>query len=229
MADRMNTLENKELVALGELALGNAFYHEYSALVRKYQAAAIGLDVDRFDQRLADMSNPFSIDDGSDAESLRLSVYREGRHVPCHTIAEAIQMKGDDITVDSHPVFTWKDGTGWYFVGDVKQRRIADLSKLQAKAGAEYTFWQEADKAIQLSGSANAVNWHAVEDSTIFESIGRHGQSPQSVGEALCAHSPSAVGKEQQARIWQRIDDLAPELQAAFEAGRDVESPSPDQ
>lgn len=40
-----------ELVALGELVLGNAFYQDYSALVSKYQAAAEGLNPSRFDER----------------------------------------------------------------------------------------------------------------------------------------------------------------------------------
>ena len=46
----------------------------------------------------------------------------------------------------------------------------------------------------------------------IVESIGEHRQSPQSVADALCKHSPGTVSIALQAAIRSEIENIAPQL-----------------
>jgi len=107
---------DNELVALGELVLGNAFYRDYSALVAKYQAAAAGLETDRFDERLSTMSNLYSMADMSGAAVglLQVEILRGGEKIQCGTMHEALQAKGDEIQLGGRTVFVWKQEIGWY-------------------------------------------------------------------------------------------------------------------
>ena len=62
-----------------------------------------------------------------------------------------------------------------------------------------------------------AVDWQRVELVTIKQSIGAHGQSPASVHDALCKHSPAAVTASRQEAIRVDIERLASQLQSQFE------------
>ena len=95
-------------------------------------------------------------------------------------------------------------------------RRIADLSKLEQRAGAAYTFGQLAVEAIKLAGSPDAVNWTDVEDQAMVLCIGKFGQTQHSVTNALCLHSPGAVGADRQDELLARIRKCAPMLKAQF-------------
>ena len=76
-----------------------------------------------------------------------------------------------------------------------QERRMFALPELQKGAGASYTFWQLAMKAVSaIGGDVHNVDWARVEQAVIQESICRNGQSPQSVLQALGMHSPGAVG-----------------------------------
>lgn len=106
-------------------------------------------------------------------------------------------------------------------------RRITELPKLKMMAGADYTFWRNADKAIKAKedsgGGSREVDWKGVEEATISESIGEHGQSPDSVLDALCKYSPGAVSLIQQETIAQRIQECASQLQAAYKHLQELE------
>lgn len=72
-----------------------------------------------------------------------------------------------------------------------RDRRIVALGMLEKKAGAEYTLWQRAAKALaKAGGNAAVVNWEDVEKDVIAESILKNKQQRESVIEALMAHSP---------------------------------------
>lgn len=97
--------------------------------------------------------------------------------------------------------------------------RVAALSQLKNTAGAEYAFWRNAADAISNAGELYEVDWTAIERKTIAESIGQHGQTPESVLEALCTHSPGAVSLARQS-------ELRDEVAAQAEADSDRAHPS---
>lgn len=93
--------------------------------------------------------------------------------------------------------------------------RVAELPSLKNRDGAAFTFWQQSTEAIQENG-IDGVDWADVEQRTIVESIAEHGQAPADVADAICRHSPGAVGQEKQEEIRAFIEQLAPELQAQY-------------
>lgn len=71
-------------------------------------------------------------------------------------------------------------------------RRIADIDKVrQSSAGAAYTWASAAKAAMQKVGDdPSKIDWVALEAKIVHEAIGRHGQDPKNVAEALLRHSP---------------------------------------
>ncbi|MEX3960255.1 hypothetical protein [Trinickia sp. EG282A] len=111
-----------ELMALGELALRNAFYREYSALVERYLNAAEGLGVDDFDSRLAESSNPFGRADVVSPGQVSIMVVTNGQSKSCATMREALAAKGGEIQIGGETVFEWRESQGW-FVAEPPVRR----------------------------------------------------------------------------------------------------------
>lgn len=105
----------------------------------------------------------------------------------------------------------------------VATQRVAELPSLEKCAGAALTFWQHATEAIK-SHEPYGVNWADVEQKAIVESIGEHGQSPQSVADALCKHSPGTASLARQAALRSEIESIAPQLQAQYEQSRTSEA-----
>lgn len=97
--------------------------------------------------------------------------------------------------------------------------RLAELPRLEKRAGAALTFWQHATKAIKAHGS-DGVDWADVERKTIVESISEHGQPPSDVADVICQHSPGAVSKAREDQVRALVDGLAPELQAQYAKAR---------
>lgn len=89
-----------------------------------------------------------------------------------------------------------------------RERRIVNLSSLQQGSGASYAFWRHADESLKVAGSLANVIWPEVETRTIIESFGDDDQSAESIGDAICKHSPGAVTPERQAVILCKIDRI---------------------
>jgi len=107
-----------------------------------------------------------------------------------------------------------------------QERRIKDLHKLRDTAGAPYTFWKNADSAItQADGDIRKVAWDRVEEATISEWIGKHGQPPKVIFDTLCAYSPGTVSQKKCAAIFSLIEKLAPNLKKQYEQSN-TESPA---
>lgn len=98
--------------------------------------------------------------------------------------------------------------------------RLAELPRLEKRAGATLTFWQYATEAIKAHG-ADGVDWADVERKTIVESISEHGQSPSDVADVICLHSPGAVTKAQQEDVRALVGRLAPDIQAQYAKAQD--------
>ncbi|KVD92952.1 hypothetical protein WS63_07915 [Burkholderia stagnalis] len=105
---------DEELAALGELALRNAFYREYSALVQRYLNAADGLGIEDFDSRLGEVSSPFGRADVESAGQVSIAVVIDGEAKPCATMHDALPETGDAIQVCGETVFEWREPLGWY-------------------------------------------------------------------------------------------------------------------
>ena len=116
----MNTVDD-EIRALAALALRNAFYEDYSALVNTYIKVATGLS-DYFDQDLQSMSNVFSRDGSSDAD-VSINIYTENGNERCTSgwdnLLEALNHReATSIWVQGKKVFEQVDGKGWYYCAD---------------------------------------------------------------------------------------------------------------
>jgi hypothetical protein len=101
----------------------------------------------------------------------------------------------------------------------VAAQRLTELPLLEKRAGAAFTFWQQATSAIETHG-AGGVGWADVERKTILESISEHGQPPSDVADVICQHSPGAVTKARQDDVRALVESLAPELQAQYAEAR---------
>jgi hypothetical protein len=104
-----------------------------------------------------------------------------------------------------------------------RDQRIEAIPSLSKSDGATYTFWRQACAAARAARSPYNVYWPSIEKTVIDESIGEHGQSPESVAEALCTHSPSAVSPAQQIALRTDIHRLAPKLQRLYDLSQDQE------
>ena len=80
--------------------------------------------------------------------------------------------------------------------------RVDALPRLQQQAGAAYTLYQIATKALQdASGDANAVDWDQVHRDVFAKAVGQDKQPVAQVLEAIKRHSPGAVTPEQIAAV----------------------------
>jgi len=94
-------------------------------------------------------------------------------------------------------------------------KRVSGIGGLQQSMGARRTFGNIAAQALSAVEATN-VDWRDVEDRTIDECIGEHGQSRAEVIEALCDYSPGAVSQGQKDEIKRRVFAAAPKLVAKY-------------
>ena len=84
-----------ELKSLASLALKNAFYEDFSALVNAYIKAAEGLDDDTFEMQICEAANVFSRDDEMFDDELHPNIWTQNgeyRYATsgCNTMLEAL-------------------------------------------------------------------------------------------------------------------------------------------
>lgn len=113
---------DEELRALAMLALKNAFYEDFSALVNAYLKAAEGLDVTTFEMQLGETANVFSRDDKAEGDS-RPNIWtqnvRGGFDTTGHEVLmEALEFdRATEVHLQGRKVFE-RLGGEWYFTGD---------------------------------------------------------------------------------------------------------------
>lgn len=112
---------DEELKQLASLALKNAFYDDFSALVNAYIKAAEGLGDDTFEMQLCETANVFSRDDKAEGD-IRLHIWTQNgsRFASSQhdTVLEALELdRATEVHLQGHRVFERRDGE-WYFVGD---------------------------------------------------------------------------------------------------------------
>lgn len=100
-------------------------------------------------------------------------------------------------------------------------QRVHDFPKLKDSAGAAYSFWIIASKAINIAKESNGdifeADWKMAEKATVIESIAMNGQHPDDVANLLCLYSPASASPEQQAALKADIQRMSHKLQAHFE------------
>jgi hypothetical protein len=79
----------------------------------------------------------------------------------------------------------------------------------------------------EAGGDASRVDWEAVERKTVIESIGRHGQSAESVTKAILAHSPLRADPDSHEQLRSTVKHNAPQLEAKYSRERDDRDNSP--
>lgn len=113
---------DNELKELAALALRNAFWHDFSALVNKYLEAAKGLDTDLQEMQMGEMTSIYGRDtDAEGDENLNIwtqngeSKFATTGH---ETILEALEhTPATEVHLRGKKVFERRDGE-WYFTGD---------------------------------------------------------------------------------------------------------------
>lgn len=110
-----------ELESLGVLALKNAFYEDYSALVNAYLQAAEGLNDPEFEVKIQDMSSVFARNDKISLSHFLLDIRAQHdiRGVcHCRSLSDAFLCGwADQIYIRGRFVFERRDGE-WFFVGE---------------------------------------------------------------------------------------------------------------
>jgi hypothetical protein len=102
-----------------------------------------------------------------------------------------------------------------------KQRRIDDIPNLAKLAGAAHCFYLFAIEALRkVKNTLSGSDWRAVEAKTTHEAIGRHGQSSESVIQALTRFSPERADPATHPEIRDAIERAAPELTARYKQER---------
>lgn len=111
-----------ELKQLAALALRNAFWRDFSALVNAYLEAAEGLDIATQEAQMGDMTSIYGRDTKA-KKDIDLDIWTAGtdehnRYVPRdhETILQALERKGATaIHLRGQKVFERRDGE-WYYV-----------------------------------------------------------------------------------------------------------------
>lgn len=111
-----------------------------------------------------------------------------------------------------------------------RQRRLNCLQELKkTRGGAHYTFACAALEALKASsGNADIVDWRAVEGVVATEAIGKNGQTPESVIDALTHYSPGRANPETHQEVIDVIKRVAPVLLDQYIQIRNAKSNSAD-
>lgn len=92
-----------------------------------------------------------------------------------------------------------------------RQERLEALHGLEAMAGTSYTLWQVATQAIELQGSAEAVDWDAVHAEVLRRSVVENGQPAGIALAVLAESSPGVTTAASQAALRLMLADVAQE------------------
>lgn len=113
---------DEELKELAALALRNAFWRDFSALVNKYLEAADGLDIATQEMQMSDMTSIYGRDTKA-ASDVFLNIWTQNGESTFattghNTILEALEYEpATEIHLRGKKVFERRDGE-WYFIYD---------------------------------------------------------------------------------------------------------------
>lgn len=111
---------DEELKSLALLALRNAFYEDFSALVNAYVKAAAGLDTSNLEMQLAETASVYGRDTEAEGDDVFMNIWSQRKHGTTghQTMIEALEMtEATEVHLAGRKVFERRKGE-WYFVGD---------------------------------------------------------------------------------------------------------------
>lgn len=105
-------------------------------------------------------------------------------------------------------------------------RRVQGIQKLLQRGGAAHTFGVKAATALREAGDDPAkVDWSKVEGATVRAAIGKNGQTPESVIEAINKHSPYRANPASHQKVVDYVTMKAPQLRQQYEQERNGPGP----
>ena len=117
-------------------------------------------------------------------------------------VYEAELPSGTKLLMGSRQILSQIDEVRIDEVANISKERVGELPRLQQRAGAAYTLYLVASKAIQgASGDIKGVDWDRVHQDVFAKAVGRDKQPVAQVLEAIKLHSPGAVTPEQVAAV----------------------------
>lgn len=102
------------------------------------------------------------------------------------------------------------------------KKRVDNVPELENFMGVPFTIGRYCVRALRRT-SPELVQWDDVHKRVIADSIGKHGQDPEDVYDAIIEHSPGAITTEQQDRVRGMIDAAGPALEDRYEEQRSRE------
>ena len=111
-----------------------------------------------------------------------------------------------------------------------REKRLQGLQKLLQQGGTAHTFGVKAAEALRAAGGdVAAVDWSKVEGAAIREAMAKHGQSAESVIEAINRHSPARANPATHQKVADWVHEKAPQLRLQYEQrhGKGYDSPEP--
>jgi len=102
-----------------------------------------------------------------------------------------------------------------------REKRLAGLQGLLQRGGAAHTLGLKAAEALRkVGGDPSKVDWRGVEAQTIGDAIAKHGQSAESVIEAINRYSPGRADPASHQEIRDTVTRHAPRMQAEYQQAR---------
>lgn len=88
--------------------------------------------------------------------------------------------------------------------------RVAKIDLLKKRAGAAFSFWEHATDALaKAKNDPRGVNWIAVDEAVLFDSIVKNHQPQDVVATALIEMSPSAAFPDREEQLVVRAEQVA--------------------
>lgn len=115
---------DEELKGLAALALRNAFWEDFSALVNKYLEASAGLDIAEQEVQMGEMTSIYGRATGADVADVVLSIWSQNTdEAPSSTTGFSTLLGAleypyaKEIYLQGEEVFERRNGE-WYFTGE---------------------------------------------------------------------------------------------------------------
>lgn len=113
---------DEELKQLAALALRNAFWNDFSALINKYLEAAAGLDTDAQERQMGEMTSIYGRDHSAEDVDVSLNIWTQNSNrkydtTGHDTLLEALEHEqAIEVHLCGKKVFERREG-GWHFTG----------------------------------------------------------------------------------------------------------------
>jgi len=107
---------DSELEALSRLALRDAFYEDFSALVNGYMRAGAGLDYNSLEEDLGELTSVYGRDEYAPAKAPSICSKNPGFPRTVHTtLVDALSTVGAvEVSINGKVAFVWRKND-WYF------------------------------------------------------------------------------------------------------------------